>query len=116
MQALGSARRRDVCCRLAAFGLWVAFVAFFLCLAVHRGLMIPNDACHAMIAKCAACGIGYALWYQWHSLLGEIPVAASLLVGHWLLAGERFSRRSAFFAGLFLGLIWQANKQGVLRR
>ncbi|MGO9109987.1 MAG: hypothetical protein ACLP9L_12205 [Thermoguttaceae bacterium] len=195
-QGFGSARRCDVGCRIAAFCVWIAFVIFFLGLAVNRGLMVPDDACHAIIAKCTACGIGYAWtgpsldrepsepvrfspgvgtgpgmllpcaavlkvagihdvlpgisvvliwasvmttvlvlvgretrgisllmgtsafclaillvfarhWFLWHSLFGEIPAAAYLLMGHWLLADERFSRRSSLCAGLFLGLAVQ---------
>jgi hypothetical protein len=193
---LKSARWCDVCCRIAAFSVWAALVAFFIGLAMNKGLMIPDDASHAVIAKCMASGIGYAStapsldrepsaplrfdpgvgtgpgillpcaavlriagindvlpgisailvwasvmtvvlvlagrevrgvsfllgttvfcvasflvfakqWILWHSLLGEIPAAAYLLMGHWLLADERFSRRSCIIAGLFFGLAVQ---------
>ena len=198
-----SARWRDNGCRFAAFGLWFAFVTLYVGLAINRGLMIPDDAYHAVIAKCTARGLGYAStapsldrepseplrfdpgvgtgpavllpcaavlrlagvrdalpgisaiavwasvltillvlvarqtpgislllgtgifclasflvfakgWFQWHSLLGEIPAAAYLLMGHWLLADERFTRRSSLFAGLFLGLAVQAKYQAAL--
>jgi hypothetical protein len=45
---------------------------------------------------------------QWYAFLGEIVAATLIIVAHWILANERFSRNWLFLAGLLLGLAFQA--------
>jgi hypothetical protein len=51
---------------------------------------------------------------QWFAFIGEVPAAALLLLGHWLLAGERFTSRAIFLGGLCLGLAVQTKYQAVI--
>ena len=51
---------------------------------------------------------------QWFAFIGEVPAAALLLLAHWMLAAEKFSARSIFFAGLCMGLAVQTKYQAVI--
>jgi hypothetical protein len=51
---------------------------------------------------------------HWYAFLGEIPAAAFLLLGHWLVAAEKFSWRTLLFAGLALGLAVEAKYLALL--
>ena len=51
---------------------------------------------------------------QWWAFLGEIPVAALLVLAHWIAAMERPSAKSLLLCGLLLGLSVQAKHLAAL--
>lgn len=51
---------------------------------------------------------------QWYAFLGEILAASLLLAAHWLVALEKLSSRTAFVAGLCVGLALQTKYQALV--
>ena len=51
---------------------------------------------------------------HWYAFLGEIPAAAFLLLGHWILAAEKLSWRTLLLSGLALGLAVEAKYLALL--
>lgn len=51
---------------------------------------------------------------HWYAFLGEVPAAAFLILGHWMLAAEKLSWRTLLLSGLALGLAVEAKYLALL--
>ena len=58
---------------------------------------------------CAAFVATFSFHFeQWYAFLGEIVAAAFLILAHWIISNERFSKKSSLLCSLAVGCAFQA--------
>ena len=105
--AFGLIGKSEVVPGLIAIFMWGGLLTFLLIRIGRR-----TDAASFLLGVSVMCAAFFATFSyhfeHWYAFLGEIVAAALVIVAHWILANERFSKNWLLLAGLALGLAFQA--------